>query len=127
MFVILLSNRVHAARARRPAKVIADVRADLSDAAALAVMDYADGPMAMPAVFRADRATGWNGRERPARVRHASSRSARSRTGRASSSKVRKSSGKASASKSRSAKSSSAKKTSSKATAKKSSTRKKSR
>ena len=34
MFVILLTNRVHAARARQPAKVIADVRADLTDAAA---------------------------------------------------------------------------------------------
>src|SRR5437667_10441210 len=33
MFVILLTNRVHAARAKRPATVIDDVRADLSDAA----------------------------------------------------------------------------------------------
>jgi serine-type D-Ala-D-Ala carboxypeptidase len=60
MFVVLLTNRVHDARARRPAKVIADVRADLADAAALAVTDYADGPMAMPAKFRADRAVDWN-------------------------------------------------------------------
>ncbi len=59
MFVILLTNRVHAARVRRPAKVISDVRADLSDAAALAVMDA--GPMlTMPASFRADLADGWN-------------------------------------------------------------------
>ena len=70
MFVILLTNRVHAARARRPAKVIADVRADLSDAAALAVMDYGDGVMEMPAKFRADRAIGWNRPERVARSRH---------------------------------------------------------
>ncbi len=49
MFVVLLTNRVHDARAKRPAKVIADVRADLADAAALAVTDYADGPMVMPA------------------------------------------------------------------------------
>src|SRR5947208_1259773 len=69
MFVILLTNRVHAARARRPAKVIADVRADLSDAAALAVMDYGDGMLEMPAKFRADRAIGWNRPERVARVR----------------------------------------------------------
>ncbi len=63
MFVILLTNRVHAARVRRPAKVIADVRADLSDAAALAVMDA--GPMlAMPRSFRADLADGWNRPER---------------------------------------------------------------
>jgi CubicO group peptidase (beta-lactamase class C family) len=67
MFVILLTNRVHAARARRPAKVIADVRADLSDAAALAVFDYGDGLLEMPAKFRADRAIGWN---RPVRVAH---------------------------------------------------------
>jgi serine-type D-Ala-D-Ala carboxypeptidase len=70
MFVILLTNRVHAARARRPAKVIADVRADLSDAAALAVMDYGDGMLEMPAKFRADRAIGWNRPERVARSRH---------------------------------------------------------
>src|SRR5213076_1669802 len=60
MFVVLLTNRVPEARARRPAKVIADVRADLADAAALAVTDYADGPMAMPAKFRADKAVDWN-------------------------------------------------------------------
>jgi hypothetical protein len=70
MFVILLTNRVHAARARRPAKVIADVRADLSDAAALAVTDYGDGLLEMPAKFRADRAIGWNRPERVARARH---------------------------------------------------------
>ena len=64
MFVVLLTNRVHEARAKRPAKVIADVRADLADAAALAVTDYADGPMVMPAKFRADKAVDWN---RPAR------------------------------------------------------------
>ena len=68
MFVILLTNRVYEARAKRPAKVIADVRADLADAAALAVTDYGDGPMAMPAKFRADKAVGWNPPAR--RVRH---------------------------------------------------------
>jgi CubicO group peptidase (beta-lactamase class C family) len=66
MFVLLLANRVHAARARRPSKVISDVRADLADAAALAVLDYEDGVLAMPASFRADRAVGWN---RPAYVK----------------------------------------------------------
>lgn len=70
MFVVLLTNRVHAARARRPAKVIADVRADLADAAALAVMDYGD-VIDMPAAFRADRAVGWNGRDRAVRSRSA--------------------------------------------------------
>ena len=71
MFVILLTNRVHAARARRPAKVISDVRADLADAAALAVVDGLDEVPLMPASFRADRADGWN----PAARRRRSSRS----------------------------------------------------
>ena len=69
MFVILLTNRVHAARARQPAKVISDVRADLADAAALAVTDGPDGVLAWPASFRADRAVGWNRPERPVRSR----------------------------------------------------------
>ena len=56
MFVILLTNRVHAARARQPAKVIADVRADLTDAAAIAVTDDPTATIAMPASFRSDAA-----------------------------------------------------------------------
>lgn len=60
MFMILLTNRVHAPRARRPVRVIADVRSDLSDAAVLAVTDSPDGIRAMPAHFRADKAVGWN-------------------------------------------------------------------
>jgi serine-type D-Ala-D-Ala carboxypeptidase len=72
MFVVLLTNRVHAARARRPAKVIADVRADLADAAAVAVTDNPDNTLAMPARFRADREVGWN---RPPPHAHRSRRS----------------------------------------------------
>ena len=113
MFVILLTNRVHAARARRPAKVIADVRADLSDAAALAVMDYGDGVLQMPSRFRADRAIGWNRPERSARSRSArSSRTTRSakRHAAVSNGRVAKSSsGKAAAAKPRSGKASTAK------------------
>lgn len=60
MFVILLTNRVHDARAKFPAKVISDVRSDLSDAAALAVIDGPWGTLDMPKAFRADRAVGWN-------------------------------------------------------------------
>jgi len=86
MFVVLLTNRVHAARARRPAKVIADVRADLADAAALAVTDSDQGILSMPASFRADRAVGWNRPEHVAR-----SRSARSRRGKSSHSSARSS------------------------------------
>jgi serine-type D-Ala-D-Ala carboxypeptidase len=70
MFVILLTNRVHAARAKRPATVIDDVRADLSDAAVLSVTDDPDGMLTMPAAFRADREVGWNKPLR--RVRHRS-------------------------------------------------------
>ena len=72
MFVILLTNRVHAARAKRPAKVISDVRNDLADAAALAVMDVNLAVAEMPASFRADRAVGWNRPERKAKVRRLS-------------------------------------------------------
>ena len=72
LFVILLTNRVHAARARRPSKVIADVRADVADLASLSVRDRDGDLMAMPASFRADKAVGWN---RPSRSR--SSRSKR--------------------------------------------------
>lgn len=73
MFVILLTNRVHAARAKRPATVIGDVRADLSDAAALAVTDDPDGVLAMPKSFRADKAVGWNNPIRKASVRRSRS------------------------------------------------------
>ncbi len=72
MFVILLTNRVHAARARRPATVIADVRSDLADAAALAVTDDDLRVMVMPAAFRADRAHNWNKPVRSRRSRRKS-------------------------------------------------------
>ena len=72
MFVVLLTNRVHAARARRPATVIADVRADLADAASIAVIDDPLNLIAMPASFRADKAHNWNRPVRkPRRLRHA--------------------------------------------------------
>jgi hypothetical protein len=59
MFVVLLTNRVHAAKAQRPARIIADVRSDLSDAAVLAVMDGPTPVLAMPEAFRADAEVGW--------------------------------------------------------------------
>jgi CubicO group peptidase (beta-lactamase class C family) len=55
MFVVLLTNRVHASRARRPAKVISDVRADLADAAELAILDDPSGPLALPVALRIER------------------------------------------------------------------------
>ena len=85
MFVVLLTNRVHAARARRPAKVISDVRADLADAAALAVTDMRGGPLDMPRSFRADRAVGWNkpdvkvSRAKASRAKRAAAARARAR------------------------------------------------
>jgi CubicO group peptidase (beta-lactamase class C family) len=79
LFVILLTNRVHASRARRPAKVIADIRADVADAAALAVTDFGDKPLAMPAAFRADRMVGWNSPVRSSRARRRSVASTTSR------------------------------------------------
>lgn len=66
MFVVLLTNRVHAARVRRPSLVIADVRQDVADAAALSVLDEPFAISVMPESFRADRAENWN---RPFRAR----------------------------------------------------------
>ena len=54
LFVVLLTNRVHAARARRPALVIADVRADLADAASVSVMDDPLNFVTRPVSYRAD-------------------------------------------------------------------------
>jgi CubicO group peptidase (beta-lactamase class C family) len=117
MFVLLLTNRVHAARARRPAKVISDVRADLADAAAAAVIDNPDNVISMPSTFRADKAVGWN---RPVRSVHRKARLAKGRKAAASKSSG-KSSSKASASKGPSAKSSASKSSASKSSAAKSS------
>jgi len=93
MFVILLTNRVHAARALRPAKVISDVRADLSDAAVLSVLD---GPKVSGSrSFRADREVGWNPPPpRASRRRHGSSKhhTIASATSRSRSSAAKKSS-----------------------------------
>ena len=106
MFVILLTNRVHAARAQRPSKIISDVRSDLADAAALAVIDGEQGLLAMPSAFRADRAVGWTRPAPVARSRRAGAR--RSRSGRSTSaSRSRTSRSRGSAARPRSASSSS--------------------
>lgn len=60
LFVIMLSNRVHAPKARRPATIVRDVRNDIADAAVLAVMDDPVGVRDMPAAFRADKQALWN-------------------------------------------------------------------
>jgi CubicO group peptidase (beta-lactamase class C family) len=66
MFVVLLTNRVYASKARRPSLVIADVRQDVADIAALSVLDDQFAIPVMPEAFRADRAESWN---RPFRAR----------------------------------------------------------
>jgi CubicO group peptidase (beta-lactamase class C family) len=115
MFVILLTNRVHAAKASHPGKVIADVRADLSDAAVLAVVDGPVPTLSMPEAFRADREIGWNTPVRP--VRCVAAKSHRGKAVRSSRSRARVSCALASrrahsrsSAKSHSSKSSSAKK-----------------
>jgi serine-type D-Ala-D-Ala carboxypeptidase len=61
MFVVLLTNRVFESRARRPERVISDIRADLSDASAWAVTAPAQAvQLDSDPEFRADYATGWN-------------------------------------------------------------------
>jgi hypothetical protein len=77
--------------------VIADVRADLTDAAAIAVTDDPSQTIAMPASFRSDAATGWNRRDHRAHrnVRHSRASSAHGK------SKPSASKSKASASKSK--------------------------
>jgi CubicO group peptidase (beta-lactamase class C family) len=131
MFVVLLTNRVHAAKAQRPAKIIADVRSDLSDAAVLAVIDGPTPVLAMPAAFRADEQAGWvkprtirctkAQRARVARNRNSRVRCASAKITRAKSSKSRSAKSKSSSAKSRSSKASASKK---KSTVKKSSSKK---
>jgi CubicO group peptidase (beta-lactamase class C family) len=61
LFIVLLTNRAHDPRAKRSGIVIADVRHDVADAAALAI---ADAPVlsaiAWPRDFRVDQAADWN-------------------------------------------------------------------
>jgi CubicO group peptidase (beta-lactamase class C family) len=126
MFVVLLTNRVHAAKAQRPAKIIADVRSDLSDAAVLAVMDGPTPVLAMPSAFRADAELGWTAPKpvrctKAMRARSARSKRTRVRCTSVSSKKSKSARGRSSKSKSAVKHSSSSR---SKATAKKSTTKK---
>ena len=122
MFVVLLTNRVHAAKAQRPARIIADVRSDLSDAAVLAVMDGPTPVLAMPRAFRADAEIGWTA-PKPVRC----TKAMRARTARSKRSRVRcttTKTTKARSSKSRSAKSKTASAKHSSARSKKSTVKK---
>ncbi len=121
VFVVLLTNRVHAARARRPGQLIHDIRADLADAATVALVDVSDEETVRRTAFRADYASeGWNppirarsarlsrrARQRAAAVSRA--RSARSRASAKASARASSKGGSASARKSKTAKASSAK------------------
>jgi len=127
MFVVLLTNRVHAAKAQRPAKIIADVRSDLSDAAVLAVMDGPTPVLAMPVAFRADTELGWT-KPKPVRctkaMRARSARSKRTRVRCTSVSTKKSKSARSRSSKSRSTAKHSSSTSRSKASAKKSTTKK---
>lgn len=69
LFVVILTNRVYEARARRPSLVIADVRQDIADIAAMSVLDSDFAIPVIPASFRADLAENWNSRARRAPAR----------------------------------------------------------
>lgn len=60
LVVVLLTNRVHEARARRPGIIIADIRHDVADAAALAIADVPRlRAVAWPRDFRVDQRPDW--------------------------------------------------------------------
>lgn len=59
MFIILLTNRVDNPLVRRPERVIHDIRADVADAAVLAVEDARAGVLATRVGFRSDDARRW--------------------------------------------------------------------
>ena len=120
LFVVLLTNRVHAPRARRPARVIADVRADLADAAVLSVVD--DNILKMPPSFRADKAVGWNQatrRRSPVRRRPVATKTTTAKKPTAKKPTAKKPTAKASTSKAAAAKPAAAKSTATKPAAKK--------
>ena len=83
LFVILLTNRVHEPRAKRPGIVIADVRHDLADAAALAITDAPElKALAWPRTFRVDLAQGWTSRRAPTGPRPTTRAASRTRQAR---------------------------------------------
>jgi CubicO group peptidase (beta-lactamase class C family) len=69
LFVIILTNRVHEPRTPRAGVIIADVRHDVADAAALAITDDRTlAEVSWPRDFRVDQRPDWNPRT-PALVR----------------------------------------------------------
>ena len=59
--MIVLTNWVHAAPSARvaPIAVLADVRSDIADIAALSIADGPEGIHPLPDRLRADRRIGW--------------------------------------------------------------------
>lgn len=65
LFVIILTNRVHDPRTVRAGVIIADVRHDVADAAALSIIqDQALADVSWPRDFRVDQRPDWNPRTR---------------------------------------------------------------
>lgn len=65
LFVIILTNRVHDPRTVRAGVIIADVRHDVADAAALAIVDDRTvAEVSWPREFRVDQRPDWNPRTR---------------------------------------------------------------
>jgi len=71
MFMILLTNRVDDPRVRRPALVIHDIRADIADAAVLAVADADAGAPVVHPKFRSDNPRRWQEPESKRRAKKA--------------------------------------------------------
>lgn len=78
MFMILLTNRVDDPRVRRPERVIHDIRADVADAAVLAMVDAAAGRLVRSPGFRSDHAQRWQ--EPVSTRRRAKGKTAQART-----------------------------------------------
>jgi CubicO group peptidase (beta-lactamase class C family) len=74
LFVVLLTNRVHAPKVRQPGYLIADVRNDLMDAAVLSVMDQYPGVLELTSTFRSDTATYWDAKSVPKGTRSSTGR-----------------------------------------------------
>lgn len=79
MFMILLTNRVDDPRVRRPALVIHDIRADVADAAVLAVVDADAGAPVVAPQFRSASPQRWQEPESKRRAKKGRSATRRER------------------------------------------------
>jgi CubicO group peptidase (beta-lactamase class C family) len=60
LFVVLLTNRVHASRVRQGGYLMADIRNDLMDAVVASLVGKPPTTLQAPLVFRSDTAADWN-------------------------------------------------------------------